>query len=88
MFGLKKRLQGNLISLYSILLLLFFSIRLLQTDRTIFAEANVGLHMGRTKLINENLYDNVYLASYGIIFITEHPLVGSLRGSSLLLSRF
>ena len=32
------------------------------------------------KLINEILYDNVYLASFGIIFITGHPLVGSLRG--------
>ena len=35
------------------------------------------------KLINEILYDNVYLASIGVIFITEHPLVGSLRGRRL-----
>ena len=35
------------------------------------------------KLINEILYDNVYLASIGVIFIAEHPLVGSLRGRRL-----
>ena len=35
------------------------------------------------KLINEIFYDNVYLASFGIIFITGHPLVGSLRGRRL-----
>ena len=50
----------------SFVLLLFFSICLLQTDRTIFT-------WDELKLLNENLYDNVYLASFGRIFACQEP---------------
>ena len=48
------------------------SIRLLHTDRT--SEDRLGtkgdLDVRRTKLINKDLYDNEYLASFGRTLIT------------------
>ena len=38
-------------------------------------ETNVDLHIRRTKVINKNLYDNVYLALFGRKFI---KIAGSL----------
>ena len=89
MFGLKKRLRGNLIFVFnSIVFVLFFlSVCLKRIERSSPGQTSV-FTWDELKLINEILYDNVYLASFGVIFTTGHPLVGSLRGSSLLHSRF
>ena len=50
------------------------SIRL--KDRTSEDRLQDKHHMRRTKLIIQNLYDNVYLATFGKKFISDHPLAG------------